>query len=645
MKYCTKCGHELDQQTGLCPNCVQRRQKYCVKCGSVLDSKSGLCLNCEKEADCQEKKISQSSIDQIGKENPLKNAKTNKTIVIIITAILLVIIGAGGFWVYSDKKNTAECSPDSVIKVVDANGDPYPSFSIEIEGLDKTFVGDDKGINVNSLGLDEGKYTVIVTEIDDEEVHIAKKINVTNKKNYSTDSNSKEENASDEVLIATKEVMKEESKYASIIEKHIRAITERWGQKKFNEELGYLGGYFCEQYIISKYTPEDFGYAVYDIDQDGRKELFIGNTKHNSSSGSWVDGYIYALYSINDDGAVELLAYSEYRDSYNLCKDNVIRRHSSGGATHNETSFYSITNSKKEHLETIAIEDEDYLYSKDTDNHWNYPEQFSKITKNKWEEIYNAHPEENYPCELIPLSDYKQNRRNAYLNVLTQYKDSIIALTVTDKYGSTYITDKNGSPSDLTVAFCDLNNDGVDEMIFVEGSKAASETIPHAAIPHVYTYENGKAVEMTIDDSGIQGLKRNNNGKLFSSVNAASATNTHYLVCLGTDGNIYVGEGMHDDMNYNYIHTYQASDNKLTLIKEAAHLKEPSYSGGAESYYINGQQVDNTQGADAFEQLNDIYKNTILYNGNMTNFTVMQKVNGDTNLSMSYDDAIAYLSK
>ena len=77
------------------------------------------------------------------------------------------------------------------------------------------------------------------------------------------------------------------------------------------------------------------GYAFVDINNDGSKELFIGNQKGAEK------GYFYEVYTIHDGEAI-LFAQSMYRYHHYLCEDLKIEIPWSGSWEYTEADYYQL---------------------------------------------------------------------------------------------------------------------------------------------------------------------------------------------------------------------------------------------------------------------------------------------------------------
>lgn len=63
--YCQKCGHELPENTIVCPDCGEKQQgkKFCQHCGKVIDEECVVCPQCGKQVkELQQQKAEQPQV-------------------------------------------------------------------------------------------------------------------------------------------------------------------------------------------------------------------------------------------------------------------------------------------------------------------------------------------------------------------------------------------------------------------------------------------------------------------------------------------------------------------------------------------------------------------------------------------------------
>lgn len=94
--------------------------------------------------------------------------------------------------------------------------------------------------------------------------------------------------------------------YAQVLDKYIRAYNENWTFGQYTENgLSYL--------LYGKDIFADYGYALIDLNSDGKEELLITD-----------GGYIYDMYKLMADGSVFQICSMLDKTHYYLCEDYVI---------------------------------------------------------------------------------------------------------------------------------------------------------------------------------------------------------------------------------------------------------------------------------------------------------------------------------
>ena len=119
----------------------------------------------------------------------------------------------------------------------------------------------------------------------------------------------------------------EESKaYQKILEQYYNALTEQWsGGTLMEKELNYM---MADCYGSDPF--QNIGYAITDLDQNGKAELLIGTTA--SLTDAFYGKLIFELYTLDDtDNAVKVFESME-RDRYYYAGENCFANLGSSGA-------------------------------------------------------------------------------------------------------------------------------------------------------------------------------------------------------------------------------------------------------------------------------------------------------------------------
>lgn len=162
-----------------------------------------------------------------------------------------------------------------------------------------------------------------------------------------------------------------EERYKDILDKYYQALSESWDMQRLADNgLCYLCMYYEGL--------SDIGYTFIDIDNNGVRELLIGEM---NAEGAYV-GMFFDMYTIVNDEVV-LVTSSGERDRYYLCEDYTIANEASGGAESSMHAYYNLTDNKKLELIEVVVYD-GICYDKE--NPWFYS------TTGLSEEDYNTNP-------------------------------------------------------------------------------------------------------------------------------------------------------------------------------------------------------------------------------------------------------------
>ena len=230
----------------------------------------------------------------------------------------------------------------------------------------------------------------------------------------------------------------------------------------------------------------------------------------------------------------------------------------------------------------------------------------------------------------------EKNRKaaySAYKNVIEQNATAIKAYSWQTVPGKdTY----NARGIDRPIALCDIDGDNVPELFFFTANNKFDAQM------HIYTFNGKEAVELSYAgfDDGVNGSK-------LSDVMAAAGTS--YVVYTGKESNtLYIYDSNGDDyMQYN-IHRYVMKNSKLELVETLSNRVGQDDSGNtSDTYKRNGKAVPNAQGGKSFTSSFAQLDKAIIFSANReeNNVSIWKKFSFDGALCISYDQAIAKLSK
>ena len=230
----------------------------------------------------------------------------------------------------------------------------------------------------------------------------------------------------------------------------------------------------------------------------------------------------------------------------------------------------------------------------------------------------------------------EKNRKaaySAYKNVIEQNATAIKAYSWQTVPGKeTY----NTRGIDRPISLCDIDGDKIPELFFFTSQNQGIARL------HIYTFNGKEAVELSYAgfDDGV-------NGSRLSDVMAAAGTS--YVVYTGKESNtLYIYDSNGDDyMQYN-IHRYVMKNSKLELVEILSNRVGQDDSGNTSDIYKrNGKTVPNSQGGKYFTSSFAQLDKAIIFSANReeNNVSLWKKFSFDGALCISYDQAIAKLSK
>lgn len=230
----------------------------------------------------------------------------------------------------------------------------------------------------------------------------------------------------------------------------------------------------------------------------------------------------------------------------------------------------------------------------------------------------------------------EKNRKaaySAYKTIIEQNATTIKAYSWQTVPGKdTY----NARGIDRPIALCDIDNDNVPELFFFTSQNQGIASL------HIYTFNGKEAVELSYDGFNEGAYS----GKL---ADQQAAAGTSYVVYKGKESNtLYIYDSNGDDyMQYN-IHRYVMKNSKLELVESLSNRVGQDDSGNTSDIYKrNGKTVPNAQGAKSFTNSSAQFDKAIIFSTyrEENNVSIWKKFSFDGALCISYDQAIAKLSK
>ena len=245
--------------------------------------------------------------------------------------------------------------------------------------------------------------------------------------------------------------------------------------------------------------------------------------------------------------------------------------------------------------------------------------------------------EEKKPPKPKKVTEKQEKNRkaaySAYKSVIEQNAPAIKAYSWQTVPGKdTY----NARGIDRPIALCDIDGDNVPELFFFTANNKFDAQM------HIYTFNGKEAVELSYD-----GFNEGAYSGKFADQQAAAGTS--YVVYKGKDANtLYIYDSNGDDyMQYN-IHRYVMKNSKLELVETLSNRVGQDDSGNTSDIYKrNGKTVPNAQGGKSFTSSFAQLDKAIIFSANReeNNVSIWKKFSFDGALCISYDQAIAKLSK
>ncbi len=251
--------------------------------------------------------------------------------------------------------------------------------------------------------------------------------------------------------------------------------------------------------------------------------------------------------------------------------------------------------------------------------------------------LYNAEAKSGFTSENF-FVDGGSNSYEAYLNILGYYEGDI------ERYNWKY------SAHTRPCALCDINGDGTKEFLFF-----TSETDEGPGILHIYTFKDGKAVEVSYPAPSGAGEAGSN--IVFTDANTGSGTS--YLIFKDNEEDAIWIYRRHGDTSITYwlceykLNKDAALEEAYTLIKQgdgsvyndtsgAFYQNALAEEGG--SILENGKELSFEDGIKAFEAGFDHIGDALLASTPTAGISIWNKYEDSDLLALSSEEMTAVLS-
>ena len=195
---------------------------------------------------------------------------------------------------------------------------------------------------------------------------------------------------------------KGEGLYKNELNKHLKALNEKWDASKLEDEN--MSPMYFTMGDDSRSILDSVGYAYKDINLDGIEELLIGEV----TDGEWKD-VIYDIYTMVDRKPQHVISGWD-RNRYIALEGGMISNEYSGGANESGVDIYALTTNSTELFPQLSFKYDGYAnadkpwfiaYNKKGDD-WNY----ENVDESKYNELVNRFSK-HASYTFVPFSTLK----------------------------------------------------------------------------------------------------------------------------------------------------------------------------------------------------------------------------------------------
>ena len=248
-----------------------------------------------------------------------------------------------------------------------------------------------------------------------------------------------------------------EDHYAPVLEKYRRAMAEGWTKEQC--EIEGISTRMQAGYDVTK-----AGFAMLDLDGDGREELLIAEESTDRTDNIW------DFYTTLEDGTpIQLWVDEQDGGQCRLYEDNVISI-SYSNKHELELTFYDLESGQLTVREMLEWEDEDTVFHTDRDGNTR------QVTSKEGQSISHAYDGQKLNLTwLTGIPDYLRNTDavERYTLILEKYKTALLENWTWEQCDAADIsrmilfdtTNKNN----LGWCLLDLDNNGTEELVISDG--------------------------------------------------------------------------------------------------------------------------------------------------------------------------------
>ena len=253
--------------------------------------------------------------------------KINMTRIISAAAAMVVVLGAIGGGAYL-RRNKGPKTPEDVLTAPTTTAVSATAAVTTIPANVTT------GKNVSTVTVTAGGSAVTTTSVEAVTARVTETVN--EKPSESTAPQSSSTNTEEKVLAELREYSQFGEYEEKIYKEYARIIDECSTMIKGGDMTGakYDPDLSREFISASHEDPAHIGYAFYDIDEDGVKELLLGVNYNYGEESRYFDSVIYNIFGADSNGEVKCVVNGALRDRYYICTNTTADRPMNGGMQH-----------------------------------------------------------------------------------------------------------------------------------------------------------------------------------------------------------------------------------------------------------------------------------------------------------------------
>lgn len=291
--------------------------------------------------------------------------KINMTRIISAAAAMVVVLGAIGGGAYL-RRNKGPKTPEDVLTAPTTTAVSATAAVTTIPANVTT----GKNVSTVTVTAAAGGSAVTTTSVEAVTARVTETVN--EKASESTSAQSANTKTEEKVLAELREYSQFGEYEEKIYKEYARIIDECSTMIKGGDMTGakYDPDLSREFISASHEDPAHIGYAFYDIDEDGVKELLLGVNYNYGEESRYFDSVIYNIFGADSNGEVKCVVNGALRDRYYICTNptadrpmnggmqhgSFIMNAGSGGASNSVNYFYRLAYDKLRYVEGVVTD-------------------------------------------------------------------------------------------------------------------------------------------------------------------------------------------------------------------------------------------------------------------------------------------------